>query len=492
MRGPLAVVFVALAEKTRPGWGERGRAQRVIIMRYFFAFLFSLSCFVAPVFAWSDGTDTFSGILNPSVDQDKVLAICSGCFFNHLTLYDYYISDVFRYQNGKVQFNSEKTLYYRGSGNVVTSCKIALLRFQPLLYFTASNLSETGDLYVFLHARLAVEPSPGGYFLIASPYVIHNVNLTTDTVADIANYSFERITRPEEWIYPLYYITTKSTCNFSTYLTQNCSIPATTSVLSQQSQSRADLVQLNSHFSASWLRASGLQGASGSLSTAGSYILDTLINNRLLYADQQLTEVCFGSPGANAGPAGYVSYIPANFSVQNDFDRGGQLDWSEFYQNKDMRNAADDKPNIDDIGSAADLPSVDIDPIPGQENLDGMFSDEVEDPTVAGFRQLYQETTNRLETTLEANPAYNQFKTFISPQGFNPNVPLPSYTQHMYVSVFGGTLDLGNVTIDFNFLREEPFKSIWSVVRGILSFSLFVMTFLACFATLEKAQAWSV
>ena len=455
--------------------------------------VFTLLVFLLPasVFAWSDSSDNTTGFLNPTVDQDKVLAICSGCFFNHLTLYDYYISDVFRFQNGKVQYNTEKTLYYRGSGNVVTSCKITSLRFQPLLYFTASNLSETGDLYVFFFFLITTDPAPG-YFLIAAPYVIHNVNLMSDTVADIANYSFERITRPEDWIYPLYYITTKSTCNFSTYLTQNCSIPATTSVLSQPSQSRADLVQLNSHFSAAWLRASGLQGTQGSLSSAGAYIVDNLINNRLLYADQQLTEICFGSPGANAGPAGYVSYIPANFSVQNDFDKGGQLDWSEYYSNKDMKYAGDDKPNIDDFGSASDLPSVDIDPIPGQDNLDGMFSDEIENPTVAGFRELYQETTNRLETTLEANPAYNQFKTFISPQGFNPNVPLPSYTQHMSVTVLGGTLDLGNVTIDFNFLREEPFKSIWSVVRGILSFSLFVMTFLACFATLEKAQAWSV
>lgn len=454
-----------------------------------------------PVFCdWVDAQLFNNHILNPSVSEEKVLCILSGCLMNNLYYGDYYITDYIRFNNHKVQFNNSASFFYRASNGVAQSSHFESLTFYPCLYFTGSNLAQSGDLYVFLHARFLFSGS--GYVWNFGCYKINDVNLTDDTVADIESYSFNRVTNPQEWIYPLYYVTSPQSLNFSTYLTRN--VPSgfnnTTAVLSQASQSNGGLLQMSDNFSLSWLRCSGISGYAGALGSAGTYVVLHLTSNKCLYADQNLTEAICGSPAASSGPAGYVAYAPSLFNIQNDFDRGGQIDWSEYYSsNKDMKLASDDNPSSDEGFSIGEVPQAEIDPWAGQSNLDPMLSSEAELPTQEGFDQLVEDTSTRLESTIAQNSGYQLLQTFINPNGFNINKPLPRYTIPVVVNapINGGSRrassvwDFGNIEIDFNILRREPYWTWWQLIRSVLATSLFIMTFIGCYAQYEKALAWS-
>lgn len=458
----------------------------------------------APVFALEDvilgmgSSGNSLSILNPGVDTGKLNCLLSRCLQLYSADFGGYLFayDVDRHT---IKFDNT-TLYYTQGGSTVEGGFIQCeqVNIAPCIYTSASNLDTVGDCYIWLFvvARWRWARSP--YTVNSACYRVSGFgqSLSYDQIEAL---TISRVTSPSDWIFPIYLnVTDQGNSNFSCYLTQNCpvSVNNISPVYNVQSQQAASALQLGQHWSSSWLLACTSNTGAGSVSNAWQIIKQRLDNNYIVYTDSNFSTVAWGGRPATSGVAGYIDLGYSLFSVLTDFDRGGQCDWSEYYRGQNMRLASDDAPNVDSINPDSII-VVEPDAAPGQSNLDAMFSTNVEDITTASLNDTKQEVQSRLESVIEANEGMASLRALINPAGFRTDRPLPHYTVHLNNNTRSGgflgvNLNLPDIEIDFEFLREQPYRDIWLFVRSVLNFSLVTMTFLSCYGLYEKALAWSV
>lgn len=438
--------------------------------------------------------------LVPGLDRAKVLCLLSKCLIDYVTAeYDspgsYLIYDSVRHcaRYSSYQFYSANSTVGDGT------CQIQSFKLAPCIYLNSSNLDTAGACYIWLYAEIYLTHDSGYYIVNSACYKVDNVNFSA-TIDNIESLTVQRVTSPSDWIYPIYLNTTgQGNANFSSYLTRNCpvSVNDTTPVFNSQYQQYSTALQLPSHWSGVWLScASGNTGSN--LLAMYSSIKQRLDRNHIIYADSAMTVPALGASPAVSGPAGYIDLPYLQFAPLTDFDRGGQCDWSEYFRGMDMRNPADDNPAVDDTPSIneSDIIVIEPDPIPGQDNLDNAFDDEVQDPNADMFAGTKSVFDSRMQQLVNNNSNYNQIKALINPAGFRPDQPLPIYTVTLNRrgssnTFFGVNLQLPDISIDFEFLRVNPWRDIWTIVRGILCTALFTLTILTILDMYEKALAWS-
>lgn len=463
-----------------------------------YALLFSLLLPTSGVFALTDVQLTHPDYLNPGVDQGKILSLFSCALMQYVQDFD--ASGLFSYDANRhiAQFDSDFTAYYlNNSGNNV-SCNLRYVYIAPCIYTSAQNLDSSGNVYIWLlvysYWSTGTGTSTQLYLVNSQCYYAGDFSFNSLTYEQIESINFQVITSPSNWLFPIYLKTTsQGNSDISFYLTRNnpFSVNAVSPFFNLTYQ-QGSLLQLPNHFSISWLHAikESNQGGS-SLPNTFSIFKSRLQNNRCLYRSTDYDSVVFGAKPVTLGVSGYVPYSVQNFSLQTDFDRGGQLDWSEYYRSKDMKYAPDDQPNLDDILGNEEIGSLDPEPIPNQQQIEDLINEGNTIPGLAELNQTYKEIEARAKAKLDGNAAKQLLDSVTTQSGFNRNGRLPSYSFDLAFTSINQAWDFGEINIDFNFLDQEPYKSFWRAVRSLLNVSLFVMTFIACYEIWEKALAWS-
>lgn len=486
-------LFASLNEQSKPGWGANC-AQRYSFFLFFSFFVFSTTCSASQNVTLGVGSGDLT-ILNPGVDQGKLLCLLSRCMIDYASDFGGYL---LTYNAGAhvAQFDNSST-FYPSTGSSVNDgdCQLQSLSVAPCIYTSASNLDAVGDCYIWLYMvgywRWATNP----YTVNSACYKVSGYGQTL-TYEQIEALTIQRVTSPSDWIYPIYLnITGQGNSNFSSYLTQNVpsNINSSSPYYAAQSQQAAQLLQMSPHWSASWMLACVANTGAGTVASAWQTIKQRLAGNQIIWLDANHTVPVWGGRPAETGVAGYITIPFATWSVLTDFDKGGQVDWSEYYRGMDMRDPADDNPNFDGIDiNVGEIAALEPDKRPGQDNLEPIFEHELTLPGAQDWQGVLNQVETEVNTRLSSNAAFRQLQTVISPDGFNRSQRLPRYQQQLQFNVFGQSWDLGTLDVDLNFLDNEPYKSFWQQIRAILCFSLFVMTFIACYAMYEKSLAFSV
>lgn len=433
--------------------------------------------------AWVDAAYADNLYYSPQVDDTIFNRLRSRAAYQCLT--QFFNSDAFRYVNGVIQSDTDKTLTLRifdsNGGYQDFTCNIIQPRICCLMALQAGSLDTLANLQVFAIVHLHVEyldTNQNSLVRRRLPiYACYETDISWNSLTNsiIDNLVFR--SAGDNWAFPTFVSNSADgSITAGAYLFKNSpGILGPTPILALGQQQQNNSFQTPQCWQNAWALMFNQTYFAGDGVTFAFHLLD---GNNILYGQYPLN-----------GIAGYIAIDPRTSLtsyINNDYDKGGQIDFSEYLLNKDMKDPSDDNPNFEEsLGSI-----IQVSP-PSVEGPTDIFDNPLEEPSEGSVEDSIEEVESRLTSVIEQNQGYQLLRSLIDPNGFATSVELPSWHKDISVSLFGSTWNIGGIDIDMNVLRRSPYLEIWTKLRAMMVLYLFISTWLVCYRIYEKSLSFS-